>query len=1244
LSFPIIGIGASAGGLEALTELLGALPSKSGMAIIVVLHLDPDRESLVSQILAKRTALTIVEARDGLAIEQDNLYLIPPNATLTVSNGKLKLTQRPPAPARHLPVDALFRSLAEAHPDRTITVVLSGGDADGALGSQAVKHEGGITFAQDPTSARVPSMPASAIATDSIDFVLRPNQIAYELLRLVRHPYLRSAPASDVKSVEPDNTDPEPTDESSLRRIFRRLRSAHDIDFSHYKRSTLRRRLARRMALQKIDSLVDYVALVESDATEAATLHQDFLIRVTGFFRDSASFDVLRETVFPRLCEDRSTKDPIRIWVPGCATGEEAYSIAISLVEFLGDHSPPEALQIFGTDVSSSAIDKARAGHYPRSISEEVSGERLKRFFVQRDDHYQISKTIRDRCIFARQDVTRDPPFSRLSLVSCRNLLIYLDSAAQRRVMQVFHYSLLPHGFLVLGPSETVGQTSDLFELADKQHRVYTRKSTPPGGTFHNTQRPASASERFRNADPDEAPALLDVASAEREADRVLISRFAPASLLIDDSLNILQFRGETGRYLEHASGASSLNLNRVVRPELLVEIAPAIQEARASGSTIRRERLSVRDDENIAVEIIPLMRESSPHCYLIVFDDGRSGARREAVPSATLTESEKDRRISQVERENASLRDFMQATMEQHEAFKEELRSAHEEVLSANEEFQSTNEELETAKEELQSANEELTTTNDELRDRHRAQAALNAEVERSRRHSERARAYADAIIEAVQEPLVVLDARFTVLRANRSFYAKFQVSAEDTETQSFFQLGNRQWDMPEVHQTLDSVLAEIEPVASAEIFKVFPVLGERVMSVGAHKIAGNSERDELILVSLEDVTDRHARAKSLQDSSARKDEFLAMLAHELRNPLTAITNATHVLQHADVSDSVKKLHGIIARQTGRLTRLVDELLDVARISRGLIELKLSAVDLAIIVQLAAEASADRVEQMRHQLTLDLPSDPVYVNGDPVRLEQVVTNLLENAIKYTPPGGQIVLKVSSYREKVELSVRDTGIGLAPNMLQGAFEAFTQADSSLERSQGGLGLGLTVVRRITELHGGTIEARSEGLGKGSEFIVCLPLTSAATQPRSQGNGVTASFSAGPARQGRRLMIVDDNTDSAESMQLLARSWGYEVVIANDGPSAIELARRFNPHVALLDIGLPGLDGYTVARQLHADPAHSQLRLIALSGYGREEDRALARQAGFEVHLIKPVDITRLQRLLADRSDDASSSS
>jgi two-component system CheB/CheR fusion protein len=470
VKFPIVAIGASAGGLEAIGDLLGALPSKSGMAYIAVQHLNPDHESLLSEIPTKKTSLPVMQIQGDLEVEQDHVYLIAPNTTITLADNVIRVAPR--AAGVHHPADILFASVAQDRADLAIGVVLSGGDGDGALGIQAIKQAGGITFAQEPGSARFPSMPQASIDTGCVDFVKRPNEIARELMRLVHHPSLLAAPGLAGAGEDP----PEPAtaaQEASLRRIFRRLRSAHGVDFSHYKRSTLRRRLERRMAFKKTDELEEYAVLLESDAAETAALYQDFLIRVTGFFREAQSFETLAQQVFPSICESRSAKMPVRIWVPGCASGEEVYSIAMALMEYFGERPAPAGIQIFGTDVSDAALEKARAGVYLENIVQDVSSARLERFFIKQNGHFRIAKGIRDLCVFARHDITRDPPFSRLDLVSCRNLLIYLDATAQRRVMGSFHYALRPKGFLLLGPSETVGSASNFFEVTDQHHRLY---------------------------------------------------------------------------------------------------------------------------------------------------------------------------------------------------------------------------------------------------------------------------------------------------------------------------------------------------------------------------------------------------------------------------------------------------------------------------------------------------------------------------------------------------------------------------------------------------------------------------------------------------------------------------------------------------------------------------------------------------------------------------------------------------
>jgi two-component system, chemotaxis family, CheB/CheR fusion protein len=1232
MHFPIVAIGASAGGLEALLELLGGLAPPTGLAYIAVQHLSPDHESLLPEILAKKLALTVIAAREGLEIEADHLYVIPPNATLTVLDGRLRVSPR--ALGLHHPVDILFESLARECADRAIAIVLSGGDGDGALGVQQVKQAGGITFAQEPGTARFPSMPLRAIDTGCVDFILSPSQIARELMRLIQHPYLsesvtpESSPALETPSPRSS------TEEDGLRRVFRRLRNVHGVDFTYYKRSTLRRRLERRMALTRHLELADYIDLMETDASEAAALYQDFLIRVTAFFRDPEPFEALAQQVFPRLCTGRSQKTPIRIWVPGCATGEEVYSIAMSLVEFLREGTGMPPIQIFGTDVSETAIVKARAGLYLDSISLDVSEERLQRFFVKQNNHYQIAKNIRDLCIFARHDITRDPPFSRLDLISCRNLLIYLDTVAQRQVMQVFHYALRPDGYLLLGPSESVGHAGNLFELIDKISRLHTRTSAAGGMPLNLVARDMPSNLRLTDGFGAATVMPLETDSLQREAERLLLARFVPPSILIDDALNVLQFRGATGPYLEPAAGPPSVSLHRVVRPEMLVEIAPAVQRARQSGAAVRLEGLRIGDRGEITVEVVPLKCSEASSGFLILFHDemSRGAVRRDQLlADRYLPDSQKDRRLEQLTREITAVREYMQAAMEEHEAVKEELKSTHEEVLSANEEFQSTNEELETAKEELQSANEELRTTNEELRNRNRELGELNIELQEARDLAEHARDLADTIIETVREPLIVLDGKLRVVRVNRAFYTEFNTRAEETENCLLYDLGNGEWDRPELRAALGNVLIQSEPLVDYDVEHGVPGLGLRIMRLNARKVRGDSSRPELILLAIADVTARKIDSERLVRDVQRKDEFLAMLAHELRNPLAPIAHAVTLLRRTEHPAATEKLYGMIERQTRRLIRLVDELLDVARISRGLIELKRERLDFGALVEQTALAHRPRAQECQQELCVEMPDVPICVDADPVRLEQVIANLLDNASKYTLAGGRIVLSLRSEGQDAVLSVRDNGIGLAADSLQSIFDLFSQVDGSPARSNGGLGIGLTLVRRVMELHDGSVEGRSAGLGQGSEFSIRLR----ALDP-IVGARCPATHAPPPVPQvgSKRVLIVEDNKDAADALALLLDGLGHQTAVAADGWSALDAVGSFHPDVALVDIGIPGFSGYELAKRLRSDARLAKLRLIAMTGYGRPEDRAAARAAGFDAHVVKPAELSDLEALIA----------
>jgi two-component system CheB/CheR fusion protein len=1216
----VVGIGASAGGLEALSELLGALPAGTGIACVVVQHLDPRHQSLLPEILAKTTPVPVTLALDGEVVQSDRVYIIPPNATLTVADHRFHLTKRP-AFERHLPVDALFKSLALAYAECAIGVVLSGGDSDGSLGIQAIKHEGGIVFAQSPESARFPDMPRHAIETGCVDRVLTPAQIAHELVRLTGQSSLERATLGTIAS----------GDDEPLKNILQRLRAAHRLDFTHYKRSTLRRRLDRRMTLRGINNLEEYCTVIDGDPEEMAALYQDFLIRVTEFFRDAESFEALRREVFPALREGRNARQPIRIWVPGCATGEEVYSIAIELLESLGDRISPSEAQIFGTDVSEVALEKARAGVYLANVVRDVSSERLQRFFERHDNGFRIVKAIRDLCIFARQDVTHDPPFSHLDLVSCRNLLIYLDEVAQRRILQAFHFALRPQGVLIIGPAESIAQSSELFEQVDKRFRIYRKR---PGSGLGTAQQYRGGHRTIALASPEgDLPLRVEAESLTREAERWLLARFAPASVLVDGALNIRQFRGRTGPFLEPSSGPPSQDLRRVVRPELLVEMLPAIRQASETGVSVRRDAIRL-DERDVSIEVVPLAGASGAQGLLILLDDGAHPPKgRPQLPPEPLSDSEKDRRLAQLQHEIEALRDYLRLAIEEHGAVEEELRSAHEEMLSANEEYQSTNEELETSKEELQSTNEELTTTIEELRNRNRDLGILNVELDRVRAASERALAYADAIVETVRAPLAVIDGDLKIKRVNRAFAEDLEIAREDVEGHRVDDADIGQWNIPELPKKLNAVLRDGKPMEECEATLNLPIRGRRVVTMNARRIPGDRDRTHLVLLAVDDVTERANVTADLLVNSQRKDEFLAILAHELRHPLTPITHAIHLLRLADSDPAIAALHETIDTQSRRLVRFVNELVDVVRADRGFLEIARERLDLVEVVQQAAASVQPLVEGRRHALTLALPRQPIPVDGDASRLNQVVSNLLDNAAKYTEPGGHITLTLEQQRDEAVLSVRDNGVGISQGDLSRIFEPFTQADSTLGRSGGGLGLGLSLVRRVIGLHGGRVEARSGGLAAGSEFIVWLP-TASRKETTAPEEGHPAKTSASGAVSGpRKVLIVDDREEITRSLTRLIGAWGHEVAVARDAESALTVATAFEPDCAIVDLAMPAVSGYDLARSLREALPAGRLLLIAYTGSGDASVHEKCLAAGFDMCLLKPGDPVVLEDLL-----------
>jgi two-component system, chemotaxis family, CheB/CheR fusion protein len=721
--FSIVGVGASAGGLEAFSAVLQSLPKNPGSAIVFVQHLAPQHESALVPLLSGQSTLPVVQATDGLEIEPNHVYVIPPNAQMIIMENTLHVNARPVDKSQYTPIDAFFSSLAEAAGPRAIGVVLSGTASDGALGIRDIKAAGGLTIAQRPDSAKYEGMPRAAVATGMIDLILPPKEIGPKLAELARHAYGK---------VSDQSTTDFPVTEAELSEVFDMLKPVSGVDFRHYKLPTIKRRLFRRLAIHRLTEIGQYIRLLRGNPSEVRSLYQDLLIHVTRFFREPESFEALDREVFPLIVHGRTAEQPIRVWVSGCATGEEAYSLAISLVEYLQKHQVDIPVQIFATDVSETAIEQARTGMFPPSIEADVGPDRLRRFFSKHDGGYRVTKMIRDLCVFARQDLTKDPPFSRLDLILCRNVLIYMDTVLQKKLLSIFHYALNQNGFLMLGHAETVGAQVELFSLVDKKYRVHRKKAAtaPPTMTF-----PADYSVGLATKKPQAKAAAVEK-FLQTEVSRVIMDRFAPPGVVVDTDMQIVQFRGQTGAFLEPAPGEASLNLLKMAKEGLLYGLRTALHTAHKTRNAVHKDGLQIRSGDGwkpASLDVIPLSGTGRMY-YLVMFGDVTRASTRKKPDEPRLprklAKRERKSHTDFLQRELAASREYLQSIIQELEAANEELQSANEEILSSNEELQSTNEELDTAKEELQSTNEELNTVNEELHGRNEELSRVNSDL----------------------------------------------------------------------------------------------------------------------------------------------------------------------------------------------------------------------------------------------------------------------------------------------------------------------------------------------------------------------------------------------------------------------------------------------------------------------------------------------------------------------------------
>jgi two-component system CheB/CheR fusion protein len=955
----VVAVGASAGGLEAFVELVRHLPADAGAAIVLMQHLSAERESLLAEILQKSSKIPVRLIEEGLELARNVIHVAPALFDVGVENDVFTTSAKPARHGRNMPIDRLFEAIAEQYGTRAVGVVLSGTLSDGALGLRAIKAAGGMTFAQDAETAAFAEMPRAAVAGGGVDRVLSPERIAREIVRISKHPYMREPDRPAAESA--DALEGDETDTAAWRKLFHILRTETGVDFVNYRRPTFRRRVLRRMALRRIGTLVKYVEFLRVNPQEVDALYEDVLITVTRFFRDPEVFDILKKSVVPALIERRLEGAPLRVWVTGCSTGEEVYSIAIALFEALQAAASPYSVQIFATDISETALQKARAGEYLENALIDVSEERLRKFFVQTAAGWQISKLIRDVCVFARQNVAADPPFSGLDLLSCRNLLIYLDPTLQQRVFPYFHYALKPGGFLMLGRSESVGVFSDLFEPYDRAHRIFVRRSTS-GRPFGEGGRPPF-SDRAAQRGLRGTPLPPPPSPLPERADRLLLERYAPPAVLLDGSFEVLQLRGRTAPFLDAGVGSGSASVLKLVRPSLAADLRATLMRAQKTGRRVRRDGLRLAEDGAIrllSLEVTPIRdEESKSTSYLVLFDGGSRSGEVDEVSKKSAGRRKKGTSTA-LERELQATKRYLQSIIEDQETTNEELKSSSEEILSANEELQSTNEELETAKEELQSANEELSTVNEELQVRNNELAyahndlanlfgislpivmigangiirrftepaarifnleptdvgrslsgihprlrnvnvwglvarvleavqPLDAEVQddagnwyslrikpyrtmdnkidgaivalfdlRTTEQITRSLDYADALVETVQESLIVLDEDLRVRYANRAFYRLFRTTGSEITGEHLASLRGLETGAGRLLELLSAVAADREPLLDREIEIDVEGLGRKTFVVNARRVEPGGQLRPVVVVSLEDVTER--------------------------------------------------------------------------------------------------------------------------------------------------------------------------------------------------------------------------------------------------------------------------------------------------------------------------------------------------------------------------------------------------
>ena len=1163
----IVAIGASAGGLEAATKLISALPAQTtskgnGLAFILVQHLDPHHESMMAEILAGHTSMTVEQTVDGATIAADHIYVIPPGSYLAVADGKLHLS-KPTAPhGSRLPFDFLLQSLAGDCPERTIGVILSGTGADGSVGLKALHDAGGFNIAQAPDEAEYNGMPNAAIAAGVIDLVLPVSEIAAALV----DPKRRVADADEASATDP----------AGLSDIIELLRTSTNHDFTLYKMGTLQRRIERRMGLAGLDAMPDYLKKLRSNPVEMELLANDLLINVTSFFRDAPVFDMLAKTILPDMVRDHADGLPLRVWIAGCSTGEEAYSLAMLFREAIIASKRDIKLQVFASDVDADAIATARDGVYPEAIAPQITPERLARFFVKEDHGYRVSPELRAAVVFTVQDLLADPPFSKLDMISCRNLLIYLGPEAQAKVIALFHFALREGGTLLLGNAETIGSNEKRFKPISKAERLYRHNG---GSKLGNIGFDLGQSEVLRSTDRGGQGQIAQQNKLADMVQQLVTVAYCPAAVLINRKQELLYSSGPTERYIRVAPGHPSHDILAMAPQTLRTKLRSAIQQAIvANGPIIATGGRSEHNGKTISfdIHVTPVDGESEI-LFLICFVDvpvSQTKKGRAASPTNAA-------RVSELENELEATRTELQGAIHNLEMSGEEQRAVNEEALSVNEEFQSTNEELLTSKEELQSLNEELTALNSQLQETLDRQRVTSNDLQN--------------VLYSTDVATLFLDAKLNIRFFTPATTALFNLIPGDIgrpiddlkSLSSDTELAN---DALAVLKSRDGIDREIETTTGVWFLRrILPYLAD------GGKVEG-------VVITFTDISERKQIKRALEDAiqhaeraNAAKSRFLAAASHDLRQPLQTLALLQGLLAKIVQSPKEQQLVQRVDDTLGAMSGMLNTLLDINQIEAGTVRGEISTFPVGDLLERLRDEFVYHAEAKK--LSLRLVPCSLSIASDPRLLEQILRNLISNAIKYTE-SGKILIGCRRRGDQLSIEVWDSGLGIDGTHLDAIFEEYHQVDNVAREKARGLGLGLSIVKRLGDLLGHAVLVRSV-LGKGSVFAVGVK-----SVPHQPGHNVAKPEKSQPAKLLKgRILIIEDDPEVRDLLEQLVREEGHHVQYAHDGVAALALVERakLKPDLILSDYNLPGgMNGVEATESLRKAIKHP-VPVIILTG-------------------------------------------